>query len=237
MDEEIAGFQPDQDAGQPSGEDQRVKGEEAQEPKLATVDQLEQLKGDILKEMRRIQSLSDKAENRFSKQVEALQQAAERLSNLPASVPQSVKDKLYADALSSVEEAAPEKESEQILNPEVIMTNAAARLLDLQYGISFEEGDPELATLRHTSPNEYLASYKEGLENKKARIGAESETETIPGSPISRMPGVGQGTPSGGLAAMAKEFHQLIQNPRPTLDQKKRMKELEKQLKQHVPLR
>ena len=238
-----AGFQPGQEQAQTpvtNPEPTQVTGAETQaQPQYVTPDQLKDLQTTILTEFdRRMQSMTDKTANRVGEkvreQVQNLTAIASELNRLPPGTPDTVKNKIYEQAMSSVEdvgEAAPKG-----VDPDIFITNLKADVLDTMIGTTLEDGDPEIQTLEHNKgPKAYLASRKAALERKLKRLAGNetSETTALPGSPAARMAGLGGGA-TGGIEAIHKEFRSLLDKPQKTAEDRKRIGELEKVLKEHV---
>ena len=242
MAEETIAFTPDQEAqGTISGNlDQQVEQPGA-EPKVSyvTVDQFNALKDEITNEVsRKIQSLTDRAEGRISKQVreqvQVLREAANELASLPANVPQSVRDKVYNDAVASVKGAEiSEVPPQELADFSKRIEMVGASILDA-IGVNLEPDDPEYKSVITTrTPEEYLDSLTKSAKNKKLRLSGETPAE-LPGSPIGRMPAAAVGTSTRSQEAITAELMQLLEKPKMTPADKKRADELELEIRRFV---
>ena len=238
-DEVSVGFQPEQEGGIPSESVQQDAGTETPQQQYVTLDQFKSLQETIGNMIdRKLQSLTDKAGDRISKQVKAqvetLKAIEAEMAGLPANTPPEVRAKIFNDALSSSGgdfETALTPEQEE----EIKATNKAAQLIERRSGTKLESGDPELATIvQDKGPDAFLDSFEAALANKKTRLEGATQTTTTGGSPIARMPAMGGGTPSKGLEALTLELNRLNEKTGRTQADLKRMRELDKEIGEAV---
>ena len=166
-------------AGQPTGA-QNAQAEAATEKPAAYLTRDEAI--------RLAQSAADKATDRLRKQVNEQFKQIEQAYKLTgkeltpdeaATVRRNLVDNLFSTpAPDPLPEQTPASDPAQAETDNPVM-NAAYELLKT-YGVEFQDGDPELTTIKlDGSAGEYLASVATAAANKKARI-SQAPTPTNP---------------------------------------------------------
>jgi hypothetical protein len=149
---------------------------------------------------RRLQSLTDKQENRIKKEVdEKLEMAAAYFAQLGQPMPAEVRQQVINDTIlsrlgDSKQAASPEPSPEDIR-----YANNMRKRLERTLGVQLTESDPEWREVRWEArtPDEHVDSYEEALKKKAARLQPQS---TAPGAPPqpARAPMVGNAPAAGG---------------------------------------
>ena len=215
-----------QEAGQPSdaadqaqvqpasqsGDGQEPGQPEGTEPTYITTQQLDDRLGKGLDERfssfedtvaRQIQSLSDKAESRITKQVnEQLGQLDTQFADLKAAgVPvtdemlQNAKAKVVQDSLAvQASEGGDGKEPIAPVDPVNDFINARTQQLYQEYGLVVERDDPEAKGIDQSDPWKFLNTLEVQLQTKKERVG---DVPDKAANPAATMPALGTG---GGIA-------------------------------------
>ena len=222
-----------QEAGQPStpadqepvppasqsGEGQEPGQQEGTEPTYITTQELDERLGKGLDERlssfedtvaRQIQSLSDKAESRITKQVkDQLGQLDTQYQELKAAgIPvtdemlQNAKAKVVHESLSAqgvlaaaaAAEGGDGKEAVPSGDPINEFINARTQQLYQEYGLVIEQSDEESKAIDQSDPWKFLNTLEVQLQAKKERVGDVPENVA---NPAATMPALGTG---GGIA-------------------------------------
>ena len=215
-----------QEAGQPStpadqapvppasqsGEGQEPGQPEGTEPTYITTQELDERLGKGLDERlssfedtvaRQIQSLSDKAESRITKQVnEQLGQLDAQYADLKAAgIPvtdemlQNAKAKVVQESLAvQASEGGDGKETVPPADPINDFINARTQQLYQEYGLVVELDDPESKAIDQSDPWKFLNTLEAQLQVKRERVGPEPDKAA---NPPATMPALGTG---GGIA-------------------------------------
>lgn len=205
----------DQEQVQPasqSGDGLDPGQQEGTEPTYITTQELDDRLGKGLDERfssfedtvaRQIQSLSDKAESRITKQVnEQLGQLDTQYADLKAAgIPvtdemlKNAKAKVVQDSLAAqASEGGDGKEPVPTDDPVNDFINARTQQLYQEYGHVIERDDPEAKGIDQTDPWKFLNTLEVQLQAKKERVGDAPEKEA---NPPATMPALGTG---GGIA-------------------------------------
>lgn len=182
-----------------------------EQPKYITEDALNERLAQI---ERKVQSSRDSALSTFDKRIKGKIQAVE--SDIEAWRKQGVKitpEQEQQRRLNALQEAM--MENPDATNPSsqptggtggdnreeiVNKVNAQAYQIAQQAGVELEQDDPELMLIDQSSPQSYLASYRNALYQKKLRAGANAKP------PEARIPSMGQATKAP--AGLAEQFLQ-----------------------------
>ena len=202
---------PVQPASQ-SGDGQEPGQQEGTEPTYITTKELDERLGKGLDERlssfedtvaRQIQSLSDKAESRITKQVnEQLGQLDTQYADLKAAgIPvtdemlKTAKAKVVQESLAvQASEGGDGKEPAPAADPVNSFINARAQQLYQEYGLVVELDDPEAKGIDQTDPWKFLNTLEVQLQAKRERVGDAPDKAA---NPPATMPALGTG---GGIA-------------------------------------
>lgn len=187
-----------------SVEGQEPGQQEGAEPTYITTQELDERLGKRFSSLednvaRQIQSLSDKAESRITKQVnEQLGQLDTQYADLKAAgIPvtdemlKDAKAKVVQDSLAAqASEAGDGKEAVPTGDPVNDFINARTQQLYQEYGLVVEQEDPEAKAIDQSDPWKFLNTLEAQLQVKKDRVGADPEKVA---DPAKTMPALGTG--------------------------------------------
>jgi hypothetical protein len=174
-------------------------GQESQ-PQFVTADVLDKK---LTEFERKIQSSRDSALSTFDKRIKAkIEQVEKDNEELRKLGVKLTPDQEQQRRLNAMQQAMLENPDAQSSSPQPAQAtqgqdveairsevNARAKQYMDQVGITFEEGDPELMLLDHSSPDAYLSSLRMALYQKRVRSG-----DVQPPSAQARVPSMAQGS-------------------------------------------
>ena len=206
MTEQTTGFGSQQEAGQPSGTLQPEQG--APEPQFVTIDLLRQALDEQASRIeRRLQSMTDKQENRLKKEVDGkIAALEENYRALGLTVPAEARQRVIDDTVLSYLDKDQPASQPLAPSPELVAyVNRKAQKIAEKAGVSLAPGDPEFAQVNQQTadPDEYLESWERAVTSKANRlqgtgqpVSTQQPSQPAP-NPASRMPMAGSGTPGG----------------------------------------
>jgi hypothetical protein len=196
-------FNPNVESEQTSGSIQQGAGNG--QPKYATSDDLKSLRDEITRQM---QSLTDKAENRITRQIrEQIAQAQMVYDEVGKStLPPDVQARLAQQALEQLNSGGAAHAQSGVPTDVIRATNMAAQALVEDAGIEFGPDDPEfsLVNLNAPDPKSYLASVRKAVAAKAQRLQSNPTAQQAQpqqaqqGNPAARLPNVGAGASASG---------------------------------------
>jgi hypothetical protein len=174
-DEVQPGFGAGLTAGQPAGEGVQPPAPAADastpEPAYVTKDDLRQFQESL---ERRLQSLTDRQENRLKTEVtKRLGEYERRFAAIGQPMPDDVRQQVIRDTvLSYDEEDAPQAAQPAAVNPLVEYVNRKAQAYQQAAGVQLEQTDPEYRSVKFQTqdPDEFLTTWEAAVKAKAERV-------------------------------------------------------------------
>jgi len=227
--EQAVTFDGNQVEGQPSGEqvqEAQVQPAPTGQPEPAketpsglTKDEVLELiaesnQSTLTEAQRYAQSLVDKADNRFQKRIEQIQDRAKALGlgeNDPAVQQQinEVKRQALVEEFNSEGQQEPSPaQGDAPTDPLAVYANQRQQaIIDEFGGIALQKSDPEAAGIKADTLEEYITSYRTQLAEKVKRLEQESK---LPGKPATRLGNLGSGGAPGNPIVDINDPRELI---------------------------
>ncbi len=209
MTDQVTGFGAQQEAGQPS-ETLHVEPGTPDTPQLVTLDLLRQALDEQANRLeRRLQSITDKQENRLKKEVDKKVAALEsNYQALGLQVPDAARQRVIDDTVLSFLDDGPGAAQPAAPSPELVaLVNRQAQEIAEEAGVTLGPGDPEFAQVNQSTPdpNTYLKSWRKAVASKSNRLkgatappAAQIQPTQPPSNPAARVPMAGSGAAGGG---------------------------------------
>lgn len=228
-----AEYQPNQDAGQPSGEGMGA------EPKYVTEETLERMLAERDEQLKRsFQSLTDKQVSRVDKKLKQWEQRMTE-EGLPVDdqLRQQARSRLALRELELMEDE-PAQGVDHRIDPRIEAVRAKENELKAQYGVDLSPNDDEYydVNFSHPNPDRYLVQYENALRAKAERLNPHAQSQPQ-GNPASRVPAPAGSATGSNIDNLTTELGKLQSKPNRSPAEEKRRKELEAELLKLLPRR
>ncbi len=234
MDDNLqAEYQPDQEAGLPSGEDTGA------EPKYVTEETLQRMLAERDEQLKRsFQSLTDKQVSRVEK---TLKQWEQRMSEegLPVDdqLRQQARNRLALRELELMDDE-PARNVGHRIDPRIEAVRAKEKELKARYGVDLSPDDDEYydVNFSHPNPDRYIVQYESALRAKAERLNPHAQSQAQ-GNPASRVPAPAGAATGNNIDNLTNELGKLQAKPNRSPAEEKRRKEIEAELLKQLPRR